>query len=207
MTDDAHLQPLVARSFLALADALDPIPAADWETPSLCEGWRVREVVAHLTMAARYSEEAFMAELAECDFDFPRLSDRIAGRDAALPPAELVAGLRADAMHRWAPPGGGYLGALTHVVVHGLDATVALDRPRPSPDEAVRVVLDGLTRGGGHRHFGVEVAGRALEATDLDWSFGAGQPLAGAAGDLAVALCGRRLPRGRLAGDPLPRAA
>ena len=43
MTDDADLQPAVAAEFLALADLLDPATEAQWDTPSLCAGWRVRE--------------------------------------------------------------------------------------------------------------------------------------------------------------------
>jgi uncharacterized protein (TIGR03083 family) len=203
MTDDEALQPAVAKSFSDLADLLDSISEAQWDTQSLCEGWRVREVIAHLTMAARYSEEAFMAELRDCDFDFTRLSNHIAGRDASLPPAEFVKNLHSDVMHHWTPPGGGYHGALTHVVIHGLDITVPLGVPRRSADEAMIVVLDGLTKGGGHAHFGVQVDGRSLQATDVDWTYGAGPPLRGAAGDLALVLCGRRLPYTHLDGEPL----
>ena len=35
----------------SLADLLDDLSPAEWETPSLCEAWRVREVAAHLTLA------------------------------------------------------------------------------------------------------------------------------------------------------------
>jgi uncharacterized protein (TIGR03083 family) len=193
----------VAAEYVALADLLDSISDAKWDTLSLCEGWRLREVVAHMTMAARYSEEEFMTELRDCDFDFGRLSNHVAGRDAALPTGELVGNLRADVMHHWTPPGGGYHGALNHVVIHGLDVTVPLGVPRLGPGETIRVVLDDLTKGGGHDHFGVSLAGRSLHATDLDWSYGSGPALWGAAGDLASAICGRTLPDGRLEGDPL----
>jgi uncharacterized protein (TIGR03083 family) len=203
MTDDADLQPALAKSFLDLADLLDSISDAEWDTPSLCEGWRVREVIAHLTMAARYSEEAFMTELRDCDFDFPLLSNRIAGRDANLLPAELVNDLRADIMQHWTPPGGGHIGALTHVVIHGLDITVALGVPRRSTDEAIVVVLENLTSGNGSAHFGVNVDARSLQATDLDWTYGTGPPLRGAAGDLALVLCGRSVPYAHLDGQPL----
>ena len=81
-TDDAFLQPAVAAEFTRLADLLDAASDAQWDTPSLCAGWRVREVIAHLTMAARYSEAEFMAELQRCGFDFTRLSNEIAARDA-----------------------------------------------------------------------------------------------------------------------------
>jgi uncharacterized protein (TIGR03083 family) len=203
MMNDTSLQPAVAAEFLALADLLEAASDAEWDTASLCAGWRVREVIAHMTMAARYSEEEFMAELRGCDFDFTRLSNQIATRDAELPTDELVADLRSDVMRYWTPPGGGYHGALNHVVIHGLDVTVPLGVPRLAPDETIRVVLDDLTEGGGHEHFGTDIARRSLQATDLDWSYGSGPPLRGAAEDLALTICGRALPQGRLAGEPL----
>jgi len=201
MTDDADLQPAVAAELLALASLLESATEAQWDTPSLCAGWRVREVVAHMTMAARYPEDKFMAELRRCDFDFDRLSNEIASRDAELPTSELVASLRSDVMRHWTPPGGGWHGALNHVVIHGLDVTVPLGVPRRSPDATIRIVLDDLTTGGVHQHFGARVDGR-LQATDLDWSYGSGPVLRGKAEDLALALCGRTVPEGRLEGEP-----
>ena len=202
-TDDTSLQPAVAAEFASLAGLLAGASRAQWDTWSLCAGWRVREVIAHLTMAARYPEQEFMAELRRCDFDFTRLSNEIASRDANLPESQLVACLRSDVMKHWTPPGGGYHGALNHVVIHGLDVTVPLGVPRSCPDETIRVVLDDLTREGGHAHFGIAVDDRCLQASDLDWSYGSGAALRGEAGDLALALCGRAVPGGRLDGEPL----
>lgn len=207
MAEDVDLQPAVAAEFETLADALDSITDAQWETPSLCKGWRVREVVAHMTMAARYSEDEFMAKLRAVDFDFSRLSEQIARQDAWLPSADLVANLRTERMRQWAPPGGGYHGALNHVLIHGLDATVPLGLVRRGPQESVRVILNDLTVGGVHDAFGVDIAGRRLQATDFDWSYGSGPQLRGAGEDLALAICGRALPAGRLDGDPLPSPA
>jgi uncharacterized protein (TIGR03083 family) len=207
MADDAWLQPAVAGEFASLASLLTDATPAQWDAPSLCDGWRVREVIAHLTMAARYPGPEFMAELQRCGFDFTRLSNEIAARDAALPAAELVACLRSEVMQRWTPPGGGYHGALNHVVIHGLDVTVPLGLPRPTPDDTIRVILDDLTRGEVHEHFGISIERRCLRATDLDWSYGSGSALSGTAADLALAMCGRAIPAGRLDGEPLQRAA
>jgi uncharacterized protein (TIGR03083 family) len=204
--DDAHLQPAVAAEFASLAGLLAAASDAQWDTPSMCAGWRVREVVAHVTMAARYSEAEFMAELQRCGFDFTRLSNEVASRDASLPTGELTADLRSDIMQHWTPPGGGYHGALNHVVIHGLDVTVPLGAPRCSPDQTIRIVLDDLTSGGGHAHFGIAIDDRRLQATDLDWSHGSGPVLRGKSEDLALALCGRTPPAGRLEGEPLSRA-
>jgi uncharacterized protein (TIGR03083 family) len=203
VTDDADLQPVVAAQYLRLADLLEAASGAQWEIASLCAGWRVREVVAHMTMAARYSDEQFMAELRHCGFDFTRLSNEVAARDANLPAAEHIRNLRSEVMQHWAPPGGGYRGALNHVVIHGLDITVPLGAGRLAPDETIRIILDDLTTGEVGKRFGADLAGRRLAATDLDWSFGAGPLLRGAAADLALVICGRAVPPERLEGAPL----
>jgi uncharacterized protein (TIGR03083 family) len=197
---EIDLQAAVAAELLALAEVLDGLADDGWDTPSLCAGWRVREVVAHLTMPARYAPEEFYAELRECGGDFTRLSDRVAFRDAALPTGVLVATLRDEVMHRWVPPGGGPMGALNHAVIHGLDVTVPLDASRQPPEGTIRAVLHDLTAGGTHAHFGVALAGLCLRATDIEWSFGSGTPLTGAAAGLALLLCGRTLPDGWVEG-------
>jgi uncharacterized protein (TIGR03083 family) len=194
------LQPLVAATYVAIADLLDRRSPVDWDTPSLCDGWRVREVVAHMTMPARYDEASFMAELQEDNFDFERLSLRIAARDATRPCDKLVADLRSDELHHWSPPGGGEHGALNHAVIHSLDITVPLGETRCATDDAVRIVLDDLTEGGVHAHFGTEIQGRAFNATDIAWSFGTGIAVSSTAADLALSLCGRTLVNGPLAG-------
>jgi hypothetical protein len=65
------------------------------------------------------------------------------------------------------------------------------------------VVLRDLTEGGVHEHFGTDIQGRRLEASDLDWFYGSGPRLRGRAEDLALVLCRRSIPSDRLAGEPL----
>lgn len=203
MTNDSSLQLTVAAQYLTLADILSSADEAAWDTPSLCEGWRVREVIAHMTMPARYDEEAFMAELRDRDFDFGRLSNEIAARDTQLTTKELITNLRSDVLLHWTPPGGDYHGALNHVVIHGLDITVPLGVRRWSADETMLVVLDDLTTGGVHKHFGTDITGRRLEASDIDWSHGSGPMLRASAEDLALLLCRRAVPPDQLEGSPL----
>ena len=141
MTADDDLQPAVAREYLALADSLASATDAAWDLRSLCEAWRVREVIAHVTVPARYDQETFTAELRARDFDFGRLSNEIAVRDAQLATDELVANLREDTLLHWVPPDGGYRGALNHVVIHGLEVTVPMGLQRRPPDATMRAVL------------------------------------------------------------------
>lgn len=192
MLSDEDLQAMVAADYLALGDLLEALPASRWDTPSLCEGWRIREVVAHLTMPARYGEAEFMAELKDCDFDFGRLSNRIAERDAALPTQTLVSNVFSEVLHGWQPPGGGAMGALNHVVIHSLDITVPLGVQRRSPDATIRVILDSMA-GGGAENFGVDISALTLTATDLAWSAGSGPQRSGSAEDLVLFMAGRKV--------------
>jgi uncharacterized protein (TIGR03083 family) len=197
----SSVQELIAAERRDLAAMLAGLATQSWDTPSLCAGWRVREVVAHSTMPFRYSRRRYALEMIKSRGDFTAMADRCARRDAsALTPAELVAAMRDNADYSWKPPGGGFEGALTHEVVHGLDWTVPLSIGRTVPQERLRVVLRGLERPKGAAYFGVDLDGIALRADDMDWSLGSGTPLTGATQDLVLVLCGRRLPPGRLRG-------
>ena len=194
MTD---LQAWVAPTYEVLADLLDTAPGRTWDAPSLCQGWQVRHVVAHVTMPARLTPEQFGAEMAAAGGDFALLSDTVAVRDASLPVADHLAHLRSAALHRWQPPGGGAAGALSHAVIHSLDVTVALDRPPVAPAEAVMAVLEQLTAANG-AIFGLDLTGNRLEATDAGWSWGAGSVERADSGRLVALLSGRTLPDGRV---------
>ena len=193
MTDP---QSWVAQTYEALADLLETAPEPTWDGPSLCHGWQVRHVIAHVTMPARLTPEQFGAEMQRAGGDFTRLSDSVAARDAALPVADHLAALRAPALHRWQPPGGGAAGALSHAVIHSLDVTVALDRPAVAPAEAATAVLEQLTAADG-AIFGVDLTDVRLEASDTGWSWGAGEVTRADSGRLVAMLGGRTLPDGR----------
>ena len=191
------LQPLVGDSYARLADTLELLEPAAWDSPSLCAGWRVREVIAHVTMPARLTVEQFGAELAAVNGDFQLLSDTIATRDSGLPIAEQLANLRSPILAGWQPPGGGEIGALNHAVVHGLDVTNALQLPRACSEATARIILDSLTEGGIGARFGVNLDELRLEATDLDWSWGSGRAVSACAAELISLVCHRTLPDGR----------
>jgi uncharacterized protein (TIGR03083 family) len=201
----ADLRPAVTAEYQELAELLSGLPSPSWDRPSLCAGWRVREVIAHLTMPARYGTPRFLAELARSRGDFSSMADRCARRDAAAPADDLVAALRDARLHAWKPPGGGYEGALIHAVIHGLDVTTPLDLGRRVPEDRIQIVLAGLITPKSLQHFGPQLGGVQLRADDRDWWFGTGVPVSGAAQDLALVLAGRRLPAGRLHGEPAAR--
>lgn len=204
-TAEREVRAMIAAERRDLAGVFGGLPDRSWDLPTLCAGWRVREVVAHMTMPFRYSTPRFITELVWSGGRFHRMADRCARRDATIDADELVSALRDNATYPWKPPGGGFEGALTHDVIHGLDITVPLGIGRRVPDERLRTVLSGLSTPKTLKYFGAGLDGVELRADDLDWSFGSGTPLSGAAQDLVLVLCGRRLPAGLLHGEPSAR--
>ncbi len=199
------IQDLIAAERRELAVVLEELAPSQWAEPTLCAGWRVAEAVAHMTMPFRVSTGRFVRELVKSGGRFNVMADRVARREAAeLSREALVASLRDNADHPWRPPGGGAEGALSHDVIHGLDITTALQLDRRVPLDRLEVIFAAM-KPKQVKYFGTELTGIALRADDLDWSYGAGTPLTGAAQDLLLVLCNRRLPAGRLRGEPSAR--
>jgi uncharacterized protein (TIGR03083 family) len=188
-----------------LADVLDGLEPERWETPSLCDGWTVRCVVAHLVMPFRYSTPRFLVEMAKARGSFNRMADKVARRDASLSTAELARTLRDNAEHPWKPPGGSYEAVLTHDVIHGLDIYRPLGVDRSVAGERMHAVLDTVVGAQSLRHFGTDIDGIELEATDVEWTHGSGATLRGSAADLALFLTGRRVPPTSFTGDAAAR--
>jgi uncharacterized protein (TIGR03083 family) len=205
--DGSGTAPDIAAEYEALADLLQAAGPAVWDAPSLCEGWRTREVVAHMTMPARYDGPAFMRELEASGGDFTRFSDTVAARDGAFPVAALLADLRSPVLHTWQPPGGGEEGALMHCVIHVLDIVEAVPLDHRVPAAPIRQVLGMVaTEGAGTPNlFGLDLSEVELRADDLEWSSGSGALVTGSAQALALVACGRLLPPGRLGGEAASR--
>jgi uncharacterized protein (TIGR03083 family) len=182
----------VANELAELADLLEALPASAWETPSLCPGWRVREVVAHLTLPMHASPPVIILGLVRARLQWNVLADRRSRLDARLTREQLLVALRAPRMKAWTPPGGGPTGALVHAVVHGLDITEALNLDRHPPAARMALALDGLTGQRSLSHFGVSLDGLELRADDLDWSYGTGRVITAPGTVLALILSGRR---------------
>ena len=91
------IRDMIAAERAELAEVLAGLPAARWDDPTLCAGWRVREVVAHITMPFRYSGRRFAFELARSRGKFNAMADRCARRDAAvMSPDELATALAVE---------------------------------------------------------------------------------------------------------------
>ena len=204
---DSEIQAATAAERRAQVELYASLSEEEWDTPSLCSGWRVREVLAHTTMPFRYSVPKVAWEMLKARGSFGRMADRRARIDAReLSAGQLWDSLRDNVEHPWAPPGGGPLGALSHDVIHGLDVSVPLGLDHLASPERVAMVLGGL-QPRQLTFFGVDLEGVELRATDVDWTYGSGEPVQGRAQDLLLLVCGRQVPAGRLHGPASARFA
>ena len=185
---------------IALCDQLDGLTDEQWETPSLCDGWRVRDVLGHLVSLQAVPTWKFVVGTFGMR-GFHRRTNRFARQFGERDPAELIALYREHADGRTAPPFVGPIAPLTDIATHALDIQRPLGLPGTTDDDSMRLVLHALCRGLPGFVPKRRVEGLRFEATDLDWSIGDGFTVRGASPDLLLALLGRRVDDAALDGN------
>jgi uncharacterized protein (TIGR03083 family) len=192
----------------SLADLLEGLSEAQWAAPSLCAGWRVRDVAAHLALA-HTGPAAAAAGMVRARGDFDRMVRDTARRHAAVPPAQLVAELRAMVGSRRRAPGISHLEPMLDVLVHGQDIALPLGLPRAMPIEAAATSATRVWTLGWplSRVFRARsrLRGLQLTATDVGWQAGEGQRVEGPIEALLLLLTGRTAALDRLSGPGLDR--
>ncbi|WP_238431526.1 maleylpyruvate isomerase family mycothiol-dependent enzyme [Streptomyces cavernae] len=157
-----------------LADLLMSLPPEQWACPSLCEGWTVRDVAAHLGFAPRARLAPVLLDVIRARGNFDRFVDNVTRREGTRPPADLLADLRAASGSRRLAPGQNLADAMMDVLVHGQDIAVPLGIDRVMPPEAARHSTEHVWRMGFPFHARKRLRGLRLVATDTDWSAGEG---------------------------------
>lgn len=138
----------VADERVVLADLLDAVDPSVFSKPSLCGGWTVHDVLAHLvSLAEAQGRFNYLMQGAKVDLRPMKSVDKIARRLAAdASPRELTGRLRAAKHGRFTVPGMPPIVALGEVLVHRADIAVAAGLPRREPDDVMREVLEGELR-------------------------------------------------------------
>jgi uncharacterized protein (TIGR03083 family) len=185
----------------SLVDALTELPDETWDKPSLCAGWKVRDIVAHLIATAQMTPPKFFGRLAASGFRFDAMTaNNIRQITEGRSNADLVALLRSRVGTRNAPPGPA-TSWLGETIVHGEDIFRAFGPYRDHPVAHVVAVADFYA--GSNLLIGAKsrIAGVTLRATDVEWSRGTGPELAGPAIALVMAMTGRTEALQDLRGD------
>ena len=204
MGTDEDQWALVAAERRDLADLGASLTQAQWDTPSLCEGWTVRHVFAHVVMGAARDFRSLLPFIVRSPLDLDRASMRAAiavgeGRE----PDQLVSQLRLEATSRKRLPGTTIAGIMSEVVVHGQDIRRPLGVTRVPPVDRTVLALWSMVRTGLGLGNTKRIAGLRLVATDVDWTHGEGPEVRGPAEALLMATCGRRVALDDLEGPGL----
>lgn len=176
----------------------------EWRAPSLCAGWAVQDVVAHVLSYDELGPRQLASRFARGLFLVDRVNAVGLDEYRSRTPGELVDLLRAHLTPSGLPAGMGGTIALTDGLVHQQDIRRPLDRPRTIPADrlvpALRTAMFGPVLRGVLRARDVR-----LVATDIDWSFGRGPEVHGTAEALLMAVAGRRAVTDELSGPGADR--
>lgn len=191
---------LIATERLRAADFFSSLRGDDWDAPSLCANWSVRDVLAHIVVTAEAGFVGFLSGMARNGFRFNQMTDSDVRRHRSTGTDDLVDRLRTSATSRRHPPGP-VAAMLMEIVVHGEDVAYPLGRKIDHDDTA----LLGAARfaKGAQPLVGVRrrIAGLAVSATDADFSSGSGARVAGPMVPLLLAMSGRRPALDALSGE------
>lgn len=193
---------------LAIAGLLEGLTDQEWEQPSLCAGWRIRDVAAHLALGtAAPSVRTMIGAAVRARGNFDRLNHDLAVTHADRPTDVIVDELRANAASRDLPAVTNYRNIVFDVLVHGQDIAIPLDKSLTFSPAAGSTAAANLWRlrwpWSTQRRF----HGLSFSATDATWSAGDGPVVRGPVRDLLLALAGRPAALPQLAGDGLPELA
>lgn len=176
---------------------------AQWNAPSLCANWRVRDVAAHTIVPERFSLVRGLPQMLRAGFNLNRMLAEDAVRRGSVPIPELLVAYREGISRRSVPPGRTALNLLTDLVIHCQDIFRPLGLVNLYPPDvllsAADTIHDDRGLGGPAR-----TAGLRLTALDVDWSVGDGPEVTGPAEALILATAGRSVALVDLTGPGLP---
>ncbi|MQY27660.1 maleylpyruvate isomerase family mycothiol-dependent enzyme [Nocardia aurantia] len=185
----------------SLAEMLAALPESDWDRPSLCDDWRVRDVVAHLVLSSRPTIGWLLFNVARARGNLDRaIRDTAIRRAGTRTSAQLLAELRDTVGARATPAGTTPDDRLMDVLVHGQDIAVPLGLVRTVPVAAARCALDRLWHTRAPSHARKRFDGYRLAATDTEWMAGDGPVIEGSVAALLMVSTGRDVAIDQLTG-------
>ncbi|HTX94640.1 MAG TPA: maleylpyruvate isomerase family mycothiol-dependent enzyme [Mycobacterium sp.] len=187
-----------------LAAFLATLTPQQWYTPTLCSGWTVKDVVAHMLS---YEELGFLGLLKRfAKGRIVRANEVGVDEFAALSPQQLLEFLNDHLTPQGLTAGFGGMIALVDGTIHHQDIRRSLHQPRTIPADRLTRVL-GLVPGNPRLGAGRRIRGLRLAATDVEWAQGHGPEVTGPGESLLLAMTGRPAALADLGGPGLPTLA
>jgi uncharacterized protein (TIGR03083 family) len=176
----------------ALVRLLEDLSEEEWQQPSLCDGWTVRQVAAHL--ALQNTTWPAMPRVMLGIVRHGGMNGAIhamACEHAELPVAAITGEIR-DRIGVWRPlPAVTFRETVIDYLVHGQDIARPLGRTLPMPGDLAVIATDRVWSSPRMFHARKKLAGYRLVATDASWAAGQGQEVSGPIGALLLLLTGR----------------
>lgn len=195
--DEKPLMVLAYEERFDLAAFLATLTPQDWQAESLCDGWTVKDVVAHVVSYEELSPLGLAMRFAKGRI--VRANDVGVREFAPLSPSELVDFLRGHLHPKGLTAAFGGMIGLIDGTVHHQDIRRALGHPRAVPAERLERILP-LVPGNPRLGAGRRIRGLRLAATDVAWQHGDGPEITGCGEALLMAMTGRRAALAELSG-------
>ena len=188
---------------LDLAERLAELDDEQWNSPSLCALWRIRDVLAHVTAGAEgaFGVGAIVGGMLRHGFNYNRWVAADGQVRGQQDPEVILKALRDAAANRKTPPRGRPVTSLMHVLIHGQDICRPLGIRRDLPEAHLVPVADFVKNDVHIFAAKNRIAGFKLTATDIDWSHGHGPEVMGPAEALVMMMAGRRVALDDLSGE------
>jgi uncharacterized protein (TIGR03083 family) len=203
MTDD-EIWAAIDVHRLRTAELLEQLSDVEWRHQSLCEGWTVEDVAAHLTMQQMGLREVLLGAVRHPG-GMNRMIRQAAKRRARLPRRQIIAEIRGMVGSRRHNIGVTCQETLIDILVHSQDIALPLGRRLDvDPDAAAAAATRVWSYGGNSKakvFKGIPLEDFRLSATDVAWSIGAGREIEGPILAILLLLTGRLAARPMLSGD------
>jgi uncharacterized protein (TIGR03083 family) len=189
------------------ADLLEQLSDEEWRQPSLCQGWTVRDVAAHLTFQQVGLGAGLVLAITHPRGlgSVNRMIHITARSRAERQVDQLIAQIRAMIGSRRHNIGQTSLETLTDILVHGQDIAIPLRRELQMPTAAAAAAATRVwaqrVKGKARVFHDVPIRGSRITATDIPWSVGEGSEIQGPIAAILLLLTGRLAALPRLSGD------
>ena len=192
--------PVVHDERAALAADMASVSDEQWSSPSQCEGWTVRDVLAHMTATANMTPAAFFPKMLASGFSFDKVQAKGIAAERGASGADTLSRFQAVIGNTKKPPGPKDT-VLGETIIHAEDIRRTLGMQRAYPDDALVEIADFYK--GSNLIIGTKrrIEGLSLKATDTGWSHGSGPEVSGPMLPLLLAMAGRKGVLGELGGD------